>query len=134
MSPILMPILGIAEKIFDRVIPDKAAAEKAKLDLLREASGQEFNLALEQIKVNMKEAEHPNVFISGWRPAIGWTCVIGLFWNFVGHPMTTWAATLWFPDFTPPELLAENLLELTLGMLGLAGMRAWEKYKGVARS
>ena len=134
MSPLLMPLIGIAEKIFDRVIPDKAAAEKAKLDLLREASGQEFNLALEQIKVNMEEAKHPNVFVSGWRPAIGWTCAAGLFWNFLGYPIATWAATLWFQTFTPPALLSDNLLELTLGMLGLAGMRAWEKYKGVARN
>ena len=134
MNPLILgPIFEIAGKIFDRVIPDKAAAEKAKLDLLQQAQGQEFSLALEQIKVNLAEAQHPSIFVAGWRPAIGWTCATGLFWNFVGHPLATWGAELWRPEFTPPTLLSEHLLELTLAMLGMAGLRSWEKWKNVAR-
>jgi hypothetical protein len=135
MSPLILgPILDVAGKVFDRLFPDKEKAEQAKLELLREAGTQEFQLALEQVKVNLEEAKHPSVFVSGWRPAIGWTCAAGLFWNFLGYPMATWAAAMWKQDFNPPPLVSDHLLELTLGMLGLAGLRAWEKYKGVARN
>jgi len=134
MNPLLLgPILDIAGKVFDRIFPDKEKAEAAKLELLRETSTQEFSLAMEQIKVNLEEAKNPSVFVSGWRPAIGWTCAIGLMWNFLGHPMATWFAELFRPEFVPPALLSDNLLELTLAMLGLAGLRSWEKWKGIAR-
>lgn len=134
MNPLILgPIFDIAGKIFDRVIPDKAAAEKAKLDLLQQAQTQEFSLALEQIKVNLAEAQHPSIFVAGWRPWIGWVCGFGLFWNFVGYPLAGWVAKIWFPDFEPPALLSDNLLELTLAMLGMAGLRSWEKWKNVAR-
>lgn len=133
MNPLLLgPILDVAGKVFDRLFPDKEKAEQAKLDLLREAQGQEFRSALEQVRVNMEEAKHPSVFVAGWRPAIGWTCAAGLFWNFLGYPLATWAAALWRPDFTPPRLLSDSLMELTLGMLGMAGLRSWEKYAKVA--
>lgn len=134
MNPLILgPIFDIAGKIFDRVIPDKAAAEKAKLDLLQQAQTQEFSLALEQIKVNLAEAQHPSIFVAGWRPFIGWTCGAGLCWNFIGYPLATWAAEYFNPEFVPPALLSENLLELTLAMLGMAGLRSWEKWKNVAR-
>jgi hypothetical protein len=127
------PILDIAGKVLDRVIPDKASADKAKLELLAAAQTQEFQLALEQIKTNQEEAKHSSIFVAGWRPFIGWTCGIGLMWNFLGHPMAVWAAELWRPEFTPPALLGDNLMELTLAMLGMAGLRSWEKFKNVAR-
>jgi hypothetical protein len=133
VNPLLLgPIFEIVGKVIDRVIPDTAAAEKAKLDMLQEATRNEFTAAMEQVKVNLAEAAHPSLFVAGWRPAIGWICGLGLFWNFVGYPMVSWAASLWWPNFVPPELVADNLMELTLGMLGMAGLRSWEKFKGVA--
>lgn len=135
MNPLILgPLFDIAGKILDRVIPDKAAAEKAKLDLLTQAQTQEFSLALEQIKVNLAEAQHPSIFVAGWRPFIGWVCGMGLMWNFLGYPLANWAIELWKPEFTPPALLSENLIELTLAMLGMAGLRSWEKWKGIARN
>ena len=134
MNPLILgPVFDIVGKIFDRVIPDKAAAEKAKLELLAQAQNQEVSLALEQIKVNLAEAQHSSIFVAGWRPFIGWTCGLGLMWNFLGYPLATWVAELYYPNFTPPVLLSENLLELTLAMLGMAGLRSWEKWKQVAR-
>jgi hypothetical protein len=129
----LLALLDIGSKILDRVIPDKAAAEKAKLELLAAAQNQEFSLALEQVKTNQEEAKHSSIFVAGWRPFIGWICGLGLFWNFLGYPLATWAVAVWQPEFSPPELLTENLMELTLAMLGMAGLRSWEKYKNVAK-
>jgi hypothetical protein len=135
MNPLILgPIFDIAGKIFDRLIPDKVAADAAKLELLKQAQTEEFALALKQVETNLEEAKHPSVFVAGWRPGIGWVCALGLFWNFLGYPIATWAAELWRPDFMPPALISENLMELTLAMLGMAGLRSWEKFKGIARS
>lgn len=134
MNPILLSgLFSVAEKIFDRVIPDKAAAEKAKLELLATAQSQEVQLALEQIRVNATEAQHSSIFVAGWRPFVGWTCGAGLAWNFLGYPLANWVAELVKPEFTPPPLLSDHLFELTLAMLGMAGLRSWEKWKQVAR-
>lgn len=137
VAPVLLGVIpsliDIGSKILDRVIPDKAAAEAAKLELLKAAQDQEFALSLGQIETNKEEAKHQSIFVAGWRPFIGWTCGIGVCWNFLGYPMATWAATLWLSDFTPPALISDNLLELTLAMLGMAGLRSWEKYKQIAR-
>lgn len=135
MNPLLLgPIFDIAGKIFDRVIPDKAEAEKAKLQMLDAARSDEVKLALRQIETNLEEAKHPSLWVSGWRPAIGWTCGAGLFWNFVVHPMASWIIEVFKPEFTAPPLLSDNLMELTLAMLGMAGLRSWEKFKQIARN
>lgn len=133
VAALLPSLIEIGSRILDRVIPDKAAADAAKLELLKAAQDQEFALSLGQIETNKEEAKHASVFVAGWRPFIGWTCGVGLGWNFVGYPMATWAATIWFPEFVPPELLSDNLLELTLAMLGMAGLRSWEKFKQITR-
>lgn len=128
---LLPAIIDVVGKVLDKVIPDKAAAEKAKVDLLIAAQTQEFQLALGQIETNKEEAKHESIFVAGWRPFIGWTCGFGLFWNFLGYPLANWVAEYWHPEFTPPALLSDNLLELTLGMLGMAGLRSWEKIKNM---
>ena len=87
LPAILLPLLGIAEKVIDRVIPDKAAAEKAKLEMAVALQSQEFSLALEQIKVNAEEAKSVHWFVAGWRPAIGWTCGFGLAYAAVLEPL-----------------------------------------------
>ena len=128
------PIIDIIGKIFDRVIPDKAAAEKAKLELLASATQQEFSLALQQVSVNLEEAKHPSIFVAGWRPYIGWVCGAALTYNFLLFPLLNWAVGLgWVPVDAVPVLMEGSLMELVLGMLGLAGLRTWEKFKDVAR-
>jgi len=133
MDPLtLSGIFTIGSKIIDKFFPDTAEADKKKAELMLLVQQGELQVSLEQIKTNQEEAKHSSIFVAGWRPFIGWTCGIGLCWNFLGHPLATWAAELWRPEFTPPALLSDNLMELTLVMLGMAGLRSWEKYKGVA--
>lgn len=136
MNPILNIVLGplmdIAGKILDRVIPDKAAAEKAKLEMALALQQQDFSLALEQIKVNQEEAKSASVFVAGWRPAIGWVCAAGLAWNFLGYPVAVYFADIFIPEYSPVGLASGDLLTLALGMLGMAGLRSWEKVKGVS--
>ena len=68
---LLAPLLDIASKVIDRVIPDKAAAEKAKLEMAATLQSQDFQTQLEQIKVNAEEAKSASLFVAGWRPFVG---------------------------------------------------------------
>jgi len=128
-----LAIVEIGAKLLDKIIPDKDARDKAQAELLRAAQDQDFQKAIAQIEVNKVEAQHTSLFVAGWRPAIGWICVIGLGYNFLLYPMMTWLVVVTGAEFTPPPLLSENLMELVMGMLGLGALRSFEKWKGVAR-
>jgi hypothetical protein len=131
MNP--LALIEIGGRLLDKIIPDKDAREKAQAELLRAAQDQDFQKAIAQIEVNKMEAQHTSLFVAGWRPAIGWICVVGLGYNFLIYPMMTWLVAITGAEFSPPPLLSENLMELVMGMLGLGALRSFEKWKGVAR-
>jgi len=131
MNP--LAILEVGGRLLDKLIPDKTAREKAQAELLRAAQDQDFQKAMGQLEINKVEAQHASIFVAGWRPAIGWVCVIGLAYNFLFYPMLTWLVAVTGSEINPPELLSENLMELVLGMLGLGALRSFEKWKGVNR-
>ena len=129
LLPGLLPMLG---EILDRVIPDKAEAAKARLEmeakLLEAATAQ----AGQQAAINQTEAASANIFVAGWRPFIGWVCGAGLAWAFVVAPMLGWLLPVTGVVATLPALQMEYLLELVVAMLGLGALRSFEKMKGVA--
>jgi len=79
-----------------------------------------------QTKINEIEAKHRTVFVAGWRPFIGWVCGIALAYNFVIRDLLIWALD---PNPIPPALQMEHLLTVLMGMLGLGGLRTYEKIK-----
>ena len=126
---ILDSLLSIGAKIIDRVIPDKAAAAQAQAELVKmQVSGELAQLA-GQLEINKTEAAHQSVFVAGWRPFIGWVCGSALAYQFVIRPIATWAILA--SGYTIPEMpgIEDNLWELMFGMLGLGGMRTYEKIK-----
>jgi len=130
----MIPVLSIIEigaKLLDKIIPDKDAREKAQTELLKAAQDQDFQLAVAQIKVNEEEAKSENLFKSGWRPAIGWICVFGLFYNFVLYNILLWTVATFKLSLTPPALMSDILMELVFAMLGLGSLRTFEKIKGI---
>jgi hypothetical protein len=131
MTP--LAILEVGGRLLDKLIPDKTAREKAQAELLRAAQDQDFQKAMGQLEINKVEAQHSSIFVAGWRPAIGWVCVIGLAYNFLFYPILTWLVAVTGSEINPPPLLSENLMELVLGMLGLGALRSFEKWKGVNR-
>ena len=139
MIQILGAILPLLGKVIDRAIPDKQAAAAAQLELAKLAMSQEaaaldadIRLALGQLEVNKAEAENPNPFVSGWRPAAGWVCVMGLAYTFLGRPLLAWLSPL--ADIPiPPDIDTGELMTLLLGMLGLGSLRTYERLKGSAR-
>lgn len=134
----LLDILGIGTKLIDKLIPDKAAADKAKLDLLtmqQNGSLEELHadtqLAQGQIDVDKIEAASPHLFVSGWRPFLGWTCGAIFVANYIGTPLLAWLSpAIGLP--APPRLDIGEVLPVLLGMLGLGGLRTAEKIKNVA--
>lgn len=126
----LVPALGT---LVDRLIPDKAAAERAKADMEAALIKASNEAALAQVEVNKIEAGHSSVFVAGWRPAIGWVCAAALAWAFIVAPVASWTMAAFGARETLPAIGTDNLFELVLAMLGLGGLRTFEKMRGVAR-
>ncbi|MDG2293025.1 MAG: 3TM-type holin [Methylophilaceae bacterium] len=122
-------ILGAAAPILDKFIEDKDAKNKIKAELEQSMIG----LQAAQAAANVEQAKHSSLFVAGARPAIMWICALGLLTQFFLMPIAEWASALWFPDIALPSLATEELMTLTLALLGLGGMRSFEKSKGVAR-
>lgn len=131
----LIPLLG---NLLDKVIPDPQASAQAKLEVLRMAQQGELsalNADLEtlkgQLEINRTEAASGSVFVAGWRPAVGWVCVLGLLYTFLVQPLLAWLSGYAHIP-APPSLPSDVLMTLLTGMLGLGGFRTFEKLRGVA--
>jgi hypothetical protein len=125
VANIASPIEAIGN-VFDKLFTSDAerAQAEAVLEKLRQ------NPAALQVELNKIEAAHRSVFVAGWRPAVGWICAAGVGWAYLGHPLFLWAAALWSPGLRPPEIHTDSLFELVLAMLGMAGLRSFEKSTG----
>lgn len=138
--PIIDNVVKGVFDIIDKWIPDADAAAKAKQEILlrqMDANKQYLELAAKesegQTETNKLEAASNNLFASSWRPMLGYVCVLGFAYNFLGYPMLQWWAASHDGAFNIPPLISDNLVELTFGMLGLGMMRTYEKIKGAAR-
>ena len=105
--------------------PTKIAEIEYKLDEL------ENKLKLGQITINKAEATNPNVFVAGWRPFIGWVGGFALAYNFIVQPTIIWYANFHNINIGTPTLDTGTLMTLVLAMLGIGGMRSFDKIKGV---
>lgn len=130
----LLPVVG---KLLDKVIPDADAANKAKAKLAEMAHDEniikqdaDLQLALAQLAINQEEAK-AGPYRGGWRPFIGWVCGAAFAYNFVALPLLTWLATLASISVPPSAFDLTVMMPVLLGMLGLGGMRSFEKSKGI---
>ena len=141
MNPLLF---GLLDKVIGTVAnfidpTKKAEAELALLKLQQDAAFKEIDTELAKMKaqtdINLEEAKNPNVFVSGWRPATGWICVVGLGYQWLVVPLVTFVYTLWTGHalpVTPPDMDG-NLLMLIGSILGVNIVtRGVEKVKGKA--
>lgn len=117
-----------------KLIPDKNERARAKERFEAEMLTAMTGLVQGQLEINKMEAQHGSIFVAGWRPAIGWICGSALGWNFIVQPIITWAAFISGVDMADaPRLDTGELTTILLGMLGLGGLRTYEKRLGVAR-
>ena len=133
MIPIVTALLPALGTLIDRLIPDRAAAERAKAEMEQQLVSAANQAALAQVEVNKVEAAHSSVFVAGWRPSIGWVCAAGLAWAFVLAPIASWTLVVLGIKAELPAIHTDYLLELVLAMLGIGGLRTFEKLRGVAR-
>jgi len=127
----IQALIGPVSSLLDKFIEDKDQKASLAHDLATMAEKHAHELARGQLEVNKAEASHRNIFVAGWRPFIGWTCGIALFWHFVGLPITLFIVS-WVGVEIPalPEFEMETLMTVLMGMLGLGGLRTFEKIKG----
>ena len=117
--------VDLATTVINKIWPDKSAAEAAQLAAA-------VALVQGQMDVNRAEAASPNAFTSGWRPAIGWVCGLALLFQYILRPMLMWFGVIGGHQWPPLPGIDDNLWQLMLGLLGLGGLRTFEKTKGVA--
>ena len=126
-------VLDIGGKVIDRLWPDPTQRAAAQLELMKLQQSGELAQIAGQLEINKIEAASPNLLVSGWRPFCGWICGLALAYSYLVYPLLVWACTIWAPTVTPPKLGNDGMLyELLFAMLGLGGLRSFEKFKGVA--
>ncbi len=129
--PLIAPIVDKVLGIFDKIIPDTNARDAAKAAFAREVMELDYKTISDQIAVNLQEAKSDRLFVSGWRPFVGWVCGSALAWQFVVQPFMAFFIA-WYKWQLPPlpTLDTGSLMALLMGMLGLGGMRTYEKLNG----
>ena len=130
MLGIAESVIGVSGKVLDKFVEDK----DLKTKLSHELKSQIVSLDLAQAQTNLEQAKHPSIFVAGARPAIMWICAFGLGWQFVFQPVAVWIIAVGGIDVVLPIIETEGLLSLTLALLGLGGMRSFEKSKGIQRN
>ena len=119
-------LIGPVTGLLDKFIPDKDEANRLAHEIATMSEKAAAENALAQIEVNKAEAQSGSLFIGGWRPFTGWVCGVGLMYNVILSQILA----IWFEVPTvDPSLLTPVLL----GMLGMGGLRSWEKTKKVAK-
>ena len=125
IDKLIGPITGIVNKF----VADKDLKMKLQHEL--ETALHSANLA--QLEVNKAEAAHKNTFVAGWRPFVGWVCGVALAYHFILAPLLQFGFALAGLDQELPEFDFSQLSTVLMGMLGLGGLRTFEKMKGVSR-
>jgi hypothetical protein len=131
--------LGTALEGFGNIVDDLHTSKEEKMELGLKDKQLSVSLLAGQLEINKYEAQHKSIFVSGWRPAVGWICALGMGYEFLVRPLLGWIwkllqAKAFIPDTldVPPGLPLESLMTILMGMLGLAGYRTYEKKRGVA--
>lgn len=131
-----LALVPAISSLIDKLIPDKQAAAQAKIDLLKEENAhalEEMRLALQadtnQTDINKVEAANTSIFVSGWRPFIGWVCGVAFGYHFIIQPLLAFSIANTGGDVKLPQFDMDALFTVLMGMLGLGSLRTIEKIK-----
>lgn len=125
-------VANLVHDVLDRVLPDKAANDAAKLQLAEMQLNGELSQVAGQIQTNIAEAASSHVFVSGWRPYIGWICGTSLLYEMILRPLLTFAVGCFGGHTAAPSIQLQDLMTILAGLLGLGAMRTVEKVNGVS--
>ena len=123
LASLVGPVTGLLDKFIED--KDQKAMLAHKIATMSEEHHQE--LMKGQLEVNKTEAAHSSIFVSGWRPFIGWTCGLGMFGNFITIPFSNFVLALLEMSIVIPLVPLETMMPVLMGMLGLGAMRSFEK-------
>ncbi|QDP62475.1 MAG: hypothetical protein Unbinned5079contig1000_2 [Prokaryotic dsDNA virus sp.] len=130
----LQALIGPVTGLLDKFIEDKDQKNKLAHDLATMADNHAQELAKGQLAINAEEAKSRNLFVSGWRPSVGWCCSLALFAHFLVFPtMDVVTAYMGIEAVPYPAFDMDSLMTVLLGLLGLGGMRSYEKSKGLTK-
>ena len=130
LLPSLLPVVG---DVLDRFFPNKEEKEKAQREIEAKLTEHLARIDLAQLEVNKQEAAHRSLFVAGWRPFIGWTCGVALFYTYLAQPVAMFVMAQTGDLVQLPHVDLSMMMPVLLGMLGLGGLRSFEKYKGVSK-
>ena len=123
LNALIGPVTGLLDKFIED--KDQKAALAHEIATMSQKYAQE--IAKGQMAINEVEAAHKSLFVSGWRPFIGWTCGLGMFGNFITIPFSNFVLALLELDIVIPLVPLDTMMPVLMGMLGLGAMRTFEK-------
>ena len=135
MNPLVLgPLLEMGKSLIDKIIPDPEEKRKAEAEFLKMAAEGELKQVMGQLEINAKQAAHPSVFVSGARPAFMWIGAASFAYSTMLQPVLTWVSINAWGWGTPPPAIETDLLWIVItGLLGIGGMRTYEKKSGVTK-
>ena len=133
----LQALIGPVSGLLDKFIEDKDQKAALAHEIATMAEKQMHEQTMGQLEVNKAEAAHRSIFVAGWRPMVGWVCAAALAYHFIVYPIVVFIlVSFQITGLHPSDLPSfdmDSLMTVLLGMLGLGGLRTYEKAKGVAK-
>jgi hypothetical protein len=130
----LSALIGPATQLLDKFVEDKDKKNELAHEIATMAERHAQELAKGQLDINKEEAKHRSIFVSGWRPSVGWVCSIAMAYHFVIQPLIVFGVTVAGVEIPElPKFDMNSLMTVLMGMLGLGGLRTFEKTKGLTK-
>jgi hypothetical protein len=127
-------LIGPVTGLLDKFVEDKDQKARLAHEIATMSERHAQDLAIAQIEVNKAEAASGSIFKGGWRPAIGWVCASAFAYHFVLQPVIVFGVLSAGVDLPAlPEFDMASLMTVMMGMLGLGGLRTYEKQKGISK-
>tara|TARA_R100000995_G_scaffold20096_1_gene8313 strand:- start:5094 stop:5501 length:408 start_codon:yes stop_codon:yes gene_type:complete len=134
IQALLPSILPAVTDVIGRFLPeDKEAKAKAEREIEAQLTTHLAKIDLAQLDINKTEAAHRSIFVAGWRPFIGWSCGIALCWTYVATPILHFVLAQTGHLVELPAMDMSQMMPVLMGMLGLGGLRTFEKFKKVSK-
>lgn len=130
LSAVLPSVMEVAGRFLPEDKEKRAAAER---EIEAQLTEHLAKIDLAQLDINKTEAAHRSIFVAGWRPFIGWSCGVALAWNYIAQPILVFSLAQTGNLVELPALDMSQMMPVLMGMLGLGGLRTFEKYKSVSK-
>ena len=134
MIGLIGAVLPAVTDIIGRFLPeDPEKRAEAEREIEAQLSEHLAKIDIAQLDINKTEAAHRSIFVAGWRPFIGWSCGVALSWNYIAQPVLVFTLAQTGNLVDLPALDMSQMMPVLMGMLGLGGLRTFEKYKSVSK-